>query len=134
MSLRLCQLHLRVQTAEGLFGTRIQFNEGLVLLRADNTMGKSTCIQAVIYALGLDKMLGPSSAIPLPHVMTAYLDDGQKEIQVLESEVLLEVENHKGEFLTIQRSVVGERDTRLVSTWEGARLTNPNVSLPKRDY
>lgn len=134
MSLRLRQLHLRVQTGEGLFGTRIQFNDGLVLLRADNTMGKSTCIQAIIYALGLEKMLGPSSAIPLPHVMTAYLDDGQKEIPVLESEVLLEVENHKGEFLTIQRSVVGERDTRLVSTWEGARLTNPNASLSKRDY
>ena len=134
MSLRLRQLHLRIQTGEGLFGTRIQFTNGLVLLRAENTMGKSTCVQAIIYALGLEKMLGPSNAIPLPHVMTSYLEDGQKEIQVLESEVLLEIENHKGEFLTIQRTVVGERDTRLVSTWEGARLTNPTASLPKRDY
>ncbi|MBL0175139.1 MAG: hypothetical protein IPP94_07735 [Ignavibacteria bacterium] len=134
MSLRLRQLHLRVQTGEGLFGTRIQFNDGLVLLRADNTMGKSTCVQAIIYALGLEKMLGPSSTIPLPHVMTAYLNDGEKEIRVLESEVLLEIENHKGESLTIQRSVIGERDPRLVSTWEGARLTNPNESLPKRDF
>ncbi len=97
-------------------------------------MGKSTCIQAIIYALGLEKMLGPSSSIPLPHVMTEYLEYGGKEIKVLESEVFLEVENHDGEFLTIQRSVVGQRDTRLVSTWEGARLTNPNASLPKRDY
>lgn len=48
-------------------------------------MGKSTCVQPIIYALGLEKMLGPSSAIPLPHVMTSYLDDGQKEIPVLES-------------------------------------------------
>lgn len=134
MSLRIRQLELRVQTGEGLFGTRIAFNNGLVLLRAENTMGKSTCVQAIIYALGLERMLGPSSAIPLPHVMTAYLDDGQKELPVLESEVLLEIENHNGEFLTIQRAVVGGRDTRLVSTWEGARLSNPTASFPKRDY
>ncbi len=134
MSLRIRQLELRVQTGEGLFGTRIAFSNGIVLLRAENTMGKSTCVQAIIYALGLEKMLGPSNAIPLPHVMTAYLDDGQKELQVLESEVLLEIENHNGEFLTIQRAVVGGRDTRLVSTWEGARLTNPTTSFPKRDY
>lgn len=134
MSLRIRQLHLRVQTGEGLFGTRIAFGNGLVLLRAENTMGKSTCVQAIIYALGLEKMLGPSSAIPLPHVMTSYLEDGQKEIPVLESEVLLEIENHKGEFLTIQRTVVGGRDPRLVSTWEGARLTNPTGSFTQRDY
>jgi hypothetical protein len=97
-------------------------------------MGKSTCVQAIIYALGLERMLGPSSAIPLPHVMTAYLDDGQKDLQVLESEVLLEIENHKGEVFTIQRPVIGESDARLVSTWAGARLTNPTASLPKRDY
>lgn len=134
MSLRIRQLHLRVQTGEGLFGTRIAFSNGLVLLRAENTMGKSTCVQAIIYALGLERMLGPSSAIPLPHVMTAYLDDGQKDLQVLESEVLLEIENHKGEVFTIQRPVIGESDARLVSTWAGARLTNPTASLPKRDY
>lgn len=134
MSLRIRQLHLRVQTGEGLYGTRIAFGNGLVLLRADNTMGKSTCVQAIIYALGLEKMLGPSSAIPLPHVMTTYLADGEKEISVLESEVLLEIENDKGEFLTIQRTVVGGRDTRLVSTWEGARLTDPTGSFAQRDY
>jgi len=66
--------------------------------------------------------------------MTAYLDDGQKDLQVLESEVLLEIENHKGEVFTIQRPVIGESDARLVSTWAGARLTNPTASLPKRDY
>ena len=134
MSLRLRQLELRVQTSEGLFGTRIRFSDGLVLLRAENNMGKSTCIQGIIYALGLDKMLGPSGAIPLPHAMTKYVEDGIRELPVLESEVLIEIENHKGEFLTIQRGVVGQRDTRLVSTWDGPRLSNPSTSSPQRDY
>lgn len=134
MSLRLRQLHLRVQTEQGLYGTRIPFGDGLTLLRADNNMGKSTCVQAIIYALGLEKMLGPSSAIPLPHVMTKYVEENGRELPVLESEVLLEIENHKGEFLTIQRSATGTRDTRLVSTWAGPKLSNPDSPFAQRDY
>lgn len=134
MSLRLRQLVLRAQTAEGLYGTRITFSDGLVLLRADNNMGKSTCLQAIVYALGLERMLGPSSSIPLPHSMTRYVEDGNREIRVLESEVLLEVENHRGERLAIQRSSLGQRDERLVTTWEGPKLSNPSGTFAQRDY
>ena len=134
MSLRLQQLHLRVQTRDGLYGARIKFEHGLVILRAENSMGKSTCVQAAIYALGLERMLGPSSVVPLPHVMTRYVEDGSRELPVLESEVLLEIANVRGETLTIQRGVVGERDTRLISTWEGAKLSNPAASFAQRDY
>lgn len=134
MSLRLRQLVLRAQTAEGLYGTRITFNDGLVLLRANNNMGKSTCLQAIIYALGLEKMLGPSSSIPLPHSMTRYVEDGDREIPLLESEVLLEVENHRGERLAIQRSALGQHDERLVTTWEGPKLSNPAGTFTQRDY
>jgi hypothetical protein len=134
MSLRIRQLNLRVQTGEGLYGTQIGFGDGLVLLRANNNMGKSTCLQAIIYALGLEKMLGPSSAIPLPHAMTRYIEDGDREIPVLESEVLLEIENQQSERLTIQRSVLGQRDERLITTWNGPKLTDPTGAFVKRDY
>jgi hypothetical protein len=134
MSLRLRHLELRVQTGEGLYGTKVQFENGLVLLRANNSMGKSTCVQAIIYALGLEKMLGPSNAIPLPHAMTTYIEDGAKEIPIIESEVLLEIENHNGERLTLQRSIRGERDRRLVSTWNGPKLSQPSSSLTQEDY
>ena len=43
----------------GLYGTDIAFAPGLNVIRAPNTSGKSTCIQAIIYALGLEGMLGP---------------------------------------------------------------------------
>ncbi len=134
MSLRLRMLVLHVQTSEGLYGARVPFGDGLVLLRANNNMGKSTCVQAIIYALGLERMLGPSSSIPLPHVMTKYVEDGNRELAVLESEVLLQVENEKGDSLTVRRSVVGDRDHRLVSTWDGPQLTAPSPEYSQRDY
>ncbi len=134
MSLRLRQLHLRIQTRDGLYGTRLAFGEGLTILRAENNMGKSTCIQAIVYALGLEKMLGPTMDIPLPHAMTSYIENGIPELPVLESEVLLEIENARGEILTIQRGVVSERDTRLISTWEGAKLSEPDGAFRHQDY
>ena len=134
MSLRLRYLELRVQTQVGLFGARMKFSDGLVLLRADNTMGKSTCIQAIVYALGLEKMVSPSNAIPLPPAMTKTVEHGDQELPVLESEVLLEIENGHGEILAIQRGAKGERDPRLVRTWSGPRFSQPGGSFPQRDF
>lgn len=135
MSLRFRRLELRVQTATGLYGVDIPFKNGLVVLRADNTTGKSTCVQAIIYALGLERMLGPSNDIPLPHVMTRYVEDGSEEINVLESEVLLEIANARGEVMALQRSVINPtRDRRLIRTWAGPKLSDPQGSFAQRDY
>lgn len=135
MSLRFRRLELRVQTANGLYGVDIPFENGLVVLRADNTTGKSTCVQAIIYALGLERMLGPSNDIPLPHVMTRYVEDGAEEINVLESEVLLEIANASGDVMALQRSVINpNRDRRLIRTWAGAKLSDPQGSFAQADY
>ena len=133
MSLRLRQLKLRIVTSDGLYGVTIPFEDGLVIIRADNSTGKSTCIQAIIYALGLERMLGPSSDVPLPHVMTEYIEDDGAELHVLESDVFLEICNERGEVMTIQRTVKGERDRRLISTWDGSLLSNPTGQYQQRD-
>ncbi len=73
----------------------LPFAPGLVVLRADNSSGKSTCLQGIVYALGLEGMLSASRAIPLPHVATSSLTDEAdgRELGVLESYVMLEFEN-----------------------------------------
>jgi hypothetical protein len=135
LSLRFRQLQLRVQTVAGLYGVDLRFDNGLVVLRADNTTGKSTCMQAMIYALGLERLLGPSNEIPLPHVMTRYVEDGDEELNVLESEVLLEIENEHQHVMTIQRSVMNPtRDRRLIRTWAGAKLTEPEGAFDQIDF
>jgi hypothetical protein len=125
---------MEIQTVEGLYGATVPFKGGLNIFWADNSMGKSTCLLSIIYALGLDRMLGPSSGIPLPHVFTDYVEDVDKEIKVLESHIFLEIANELGEILTIQRGVVGERDNRLVSTWNGPKLSVPSGSYSQKDY
>ena len=56
----------------------LAFADGLNVLRADNSSGKSTVLQSIIYALGLEGMLSARRDIPLPHSMTDYVEvDGE---------------------------------------------------------
>ncbi len=136
MGLRLRHLLLDIRTTNGLYGVDIPFEDGLVVIRADNTSGKSTCMQSIIYALGLERMLNLQTKAPLPHVMTSSLEENGQEIDVLESDVFLEVSNGNGEVITIQRPVQSQsqKDMRLISVWNGPVLSNPTGNYQKLDY
>jgi len=49
-------LQLRIQTTDGPYGARLEFKDGLVVVWADNSMGKSTCVRSMLVALGLEAM------------------------------------------------------------------------------
>lgn len=119
MGFRLRALRLRADTAEGVYGADLQMLDGLNVLAAPNTAGKSTCMQAILFALGLEGMLGPAREVPLPHAMTQYLeDDAGEEHPVLQSQVLLEIEDGEGQPLTIRRYPShADIDDQLVSVW-----------------
>ena len=136
MTLRVRAVDLSAETKEGEFGARLDFQLGLNVISADNTRGKSTLVQSIIYGLGLEKMLSPRRDVPLPRVMTVELQEqiGGPEIPVLASHVQLEVENSGGEIITLQRSAKSDRDLRLVTVFRGARLTEPDVRYERRDY
>jgi hypothetical protein len=137
MRLRLRQFDLRVNTPDGPFGVSLPFSSGLVVLRADNSSGKSTCLQGIIYALGLEGMLSASRAIPLPHVATSSLTDEAdgRELPVLESYVMLEFENEAGKVATARRYARhGSVDTSLITVWDGPVLTGNVRALRESAY
>ena len=134
--MRLRALQLRVTTESGVFGTDLTFENGLVLLRADNSSGKSTVVQSVIYALGLEGMLGPSHAVPMPEVMTDRIrDDATGQVHnVVQSSVVLEFENGAGDVATVRRFAFHlSNDKNLVSVWPGGVLTG-EAEGPSVDY
>ena len=90
MTLLLRHLRLRVFTSDGVFGADLPFSSGLNILSSGNTTGKSTCLQAIIYGLGLERMLSPSREIPLPYVMQeqVLLDKDTPGPNVIESWVV----------------------------------------------
>ncbi len=136
MTLRLRHLRMRAMTSSGPYGADIRFAPGLNVIWADNTKGKSTCMQGMLYALGLERMLSPRREIPLPHAMTSFLknDDDTTEA-VLESGVSLEIENGAGRVITVHRSVKKEGvDNRLISVDFGPTLTDETTRSLRRNF
>jgi hypothetical protein len=113
----------------------LDFPDGLVVLWADNSMGKSTALKSILWALGFEAMLTASqSDIPLPPVMKSEIQTGNGVASVIESEVLLEIENGKGERIVVHRGIKGSRDRHLVTVTHGAGLTKPDASLKSEDF
>jgi hypothetical protein len=134
--MRLRRLQLRSITASAVFGADIPFDPGLNVIYAGNTSGKSTCLQAIIYVLGLERSLGPHLEIPLPYAMRERIHRHRDEPYepVIQSYVQLELENLRGEVITVRRDIVGGKDTKLIQMWDAGVLSKPNTSAAQRDF
>lgn len=127
---------MRAMTAAGPYGADIRFEAGLNVIWADNTKGKSTCMQGMLYALGMEKMLSPRREVPLPHAMTTYLrNDDETEELILESGVSLEIENGAGRIVTVHRPIKKAlTDNRLITVDFGPTLTDPLSRSESRNF
>jgi len=132
--LRFGTLQISVTTDKGVFGVRHSFQPGMNIIRAENWRGKSTILTSMIYALGMEGMLSPSQEVPLPHVLTRYIDQADGNANITESWVSLEITNGKGETATVSRAIVSSRDRRLITVRSGAALADPNNAGPSIDY
>lgn len=119
-------IQLDLNTPKGHAGTTVRLQRGFNVLRADNSSGKSTCLQSIIYGLGLEGMLSAQRSIPLPHSMTDRVSLNGEEVSVLTSCVRLELENASGRIITVERQVKHPTiNTMLVQVWDGPLLTDP---------
>lgn len=116
MSFEIISLKITVNTIDGPYGIDIPFSSGLFLLRVENSHGKSTCMNAIAYALGMEKALGLGRAkIPFPPSLTRALtnNDG-KEISVIKSFVELTIKNSRNEVAKLKRNIAGFEDNNII--------------------
>lgn len=121
-------------TVAGTFVGDLPMRPGLVIIRAGNASGKSTCINGIVYALGLERMLSAKKTIPLTPAMTKVAMDTSGEYEVLESYVEIELVNKSGQVMTARRQVVGDVDTKLIQVWDGPNLSKPSETYKRADY
>ena len=135
--IQICSLKLRSITAKTVYGVDLDFASGLNIVQADNTSGKSTCLQAIIYVLGLERSLSANLSVPLPFAMRERIHatkDAPYE-EVLQSYVEIEVGNHNDQKLRIRRSIVGDSDPKLISTWSNSEAEeNSPAKERQRDF
>lgn len=135
MALRIRGFQLRAKSNTHVFGFDTSFQDGLTVLWADNSMGKSTCIQGMVFALGLEGMLSASRQVPLPHAMTHELVDDTGRHSIEESFVAMEIENGSGERMTVRRwSKSPTRSHDLIETWSDGLDAARAGRSTKRDF
>jgi hypothetical protein len=125
-------LKLEINTTAGLYGTTIPFLPGLNIIRANNTSGKSTLFQAILYALGFEELIGGRNEKTMQSVLKDIVVENGRNHQVIQSSVFLELYNGVRE-ITIRRDVINEkRKSQLVDVIYGPAISKPDGSYELR--
>ncbi|BCL93396.1 AAA family ATPase [Ralstonia pseudosolanacearum] len=115
---------LRAVTDKGEFGFAFEFARNLTIIRARNSSGKSTLFNSVLYALGMEELVGGKNERALPYAVKEHFEFSGNRIPVTASEILLEVENQSGRVVTLRRAIRDTaRSTKLVEVFDAAHLT-----------
>lgn len=130
MKLHINAFKLTLATNNGPYGATALFDGGLNIIRAENTSGKSTIINGILYALGLEVLVGKKGKEALKPVLWGAGTYNGKAFNVLESFVEIEISNASGNVVTIRRYVAGNKDSRLVEVIHGPVLTK----IPRDQY
>jgi len=114
---------LRAATAEGEFGFSHTFSANLTVVRAKNSSGKSTLFNSILYAMGMEELVGGRNEKVLPYAVKERFEYQDRHIEVISSETLLALENSQGRVVTLRRAIRdAQRDAKLIEVFEGARL------------
>lgn len=124
--LKINNIKIDVNTNSGLFGAFHTFKSGLNIIRGNNTSGKSSLFQAIVYALGFEELIGGRFEKTMQSVLKDQVEY-PKDIfhSVLQSFVLLEIENGNGDIITIRRFVQNKnRKSQLIDVFFGSLINN----------
>ncbi|WP_042153120.1 MULTISPECIES: hypothetical protein [unclassified Pseudoalteromonas] len=117
------------------YGYKIKFKPGLNIIRGDNSSGKSTFVNSLIYALGMEEIIGSKGNAALPYALKDRFDLNGSEKRVLSSTVYLEVENKLGKVITLKRAIKSaDVNTKLIQIIDGAYLTDTSSINLKSQY
>lgn len=123
MKLHINAFRVTLATDKGPYGAKVIFEDGLNIIRAENTSGKSALMNGMLYALGLEILVGKRGIEATKPVLRRTGDYDDQHFTVLESFVEIEIVNASGEIVTIRRYVKGGTDTRLIEVFYGPILT-----------
>jgi len=128
--LRLKKFKLDLQTTDSDYGFSCQFTDGLNIIRGDNSSGKSTLINSIIYSIGMEELIGGQGTKSLPYTLKDHVvsPSGEKA-SILNSFAYLELSNAKGKSIVLKRSIKSDtKNPKLIEIIKGQYLSEPNES------
>lgn len=130
--IKLNAIKIKIVTPDGLYGFEQSFQKGLNIIRGNNSSGKSSLFQAILYALGLEELLGGKNEKTMQSALKDQVEFPDSDFhKILQSEVYLEIENN--EAITVRRSIISPTASpKLVTVYYGKLLTGDNKNLKKQ--
>lgn len=119
-------LRVEILATDGqTYGYEIKFSEGLNIIRGDNSSGKSTFVNSLIYSLGMEEIIGSKGVSSLPYALKKEFECGDRIVKVVNSIVYIEVENKNKKIVTFKRSIKSDSDdVKLINIIEGPYLSS----------
>ena len=78
-------IKLRIATGEGEFGFSYAFTKPLTIIRAKNSSGKSTLFNSLLYALGMEELVGGRDERILTYAVKEYFEFEKRRIDFVAS-------------------------------------------------
>lgn len=119
--LQINRLKIVIRTAIKDFGFDRAFGEGLNFIASDdNTCGKSSILEGIYYALGLEQIIGGIGEKVLTSVYKTSIEYEGITYSTLESEVYLEIYNGLDVITLYRTAKMENRESRLISVYYGS--------------
>jgi len=105
--LKIRKLKIDIKTLQNKnFGALYEFKSNkLNLIKGNNHSGKTTIVSSLFYALGMEELFGGQNTKALDSILTSVVPFNNKEYQINESKIYLEIENANYEIITIKRYI-----------------------------
>lgn len=122
---RVTALQLRIETARGPFGFQHEFGPGLTVIRGGNSSGKSTVVNCLLYAFGMEELIGAKGEAALNYAVKEWFEHDGSRIDVLTSEVQVEFSALGGKKFTARRAIKHpQRSVKLVEVAPGSFISD----------
>jgi hypothetical protein len=117
------RIKIAIETTDGPFGFMAEFSRNLNIIRGRNSSGKSTIVHSILYALGMEELLGAQNSDALTYVLKDHVEFDEEKHFVIRSMVIMELESN-GKTITITRKIKEDGiNPKLVEIQECAALT-----------
>lgn len=123
-------ISIEIQTNNGPFGFFTEFSRNLNIIRGRNSAGKSTIVHAIMYAMGMEELLGAQNENALTYALKNYVEYEGLKHQIHSSKVTIEIESNC-KTITIQRSIKEDGiSNKLIRIRECSALTKDESTEP----
>ena len=116
-------------TINGIFSSEFEFDSGFNIIRGNNTSGKSTLLQSILYGLGMEELLDGKNEKTMQSTLKDSVEYPKGTLhKIIESHVILEIRNK--ETITIKRTVINQnKSSKLVEVFDGSLLIDKEENL-----